>query len=260
MKRWLAIIAVVGITVALLAVRHGCRATGERERSASSATRDRSPAVSLVMPNRNSEPAGSLHLAGHVVGPSGQKIAGARVWIDSLPPRATTSARDGAFEFENLIGRTYEVRALAGDLVGGPQVIRLVDQDTPMVIKLREGAYVLVTVVDATRTPIANALIRVVGDDSTTATDAKGQARITAHPGWVAVEATGRGYAPRRVSVTSASSGTTSPITIVLHEGFEVSGHVLDQDRHPIPNARIYGTRSRGGLRSGDQRRSLATA
>jgi uncharacterized GH25 family protein len=189
---------------------------------------------------RTPEPAGSLRLQGRVVGPDGKAVEGAHVWINALPVRSTKSASDGTFEFEDLLARTYEVRAQATDLIGGPQVIRVTERSAPVVIKLREGAHIFVTVIDATRAPVAGATVRVIGTDSLTTTDAKGQARVTAHPGWVAIEATGRDYAPRRVSVTSASSGTTARITIVLHKGFELSGHVVDQDRKPIPNARIY--------------------
>ncbi|MDB4953057.1 MAG: hypothetical protein JWO36_626 [Myxococcales bacterium] len=258
MRRWLAVITIVGASAGLLTIRRGCGTSSSREHSASHAPPNRSHTLSVAMPAHNSEPAGSLRLAGRVVGPDAQVIAGAQVWIDSLPPRTTMSASDGAFEFEGLLSRTYEVRALAGDLVGGPQVIRLVDHGAPMLIKLREGAHVLVTVVDAMRTPIANASVSVVGDDSAATTDAKGQARITAHPGWVAIEATGGDYAPRRVSVTSASSGTTSRITIVLHKGFEVSGRVVDQDRNPIPNVRVYARQSSGWLPFDDAEKETA--
>lgn len=149
------------------------------------------------------------------------------------------SARDGAFEIENLVSRSYEVRAQAGELVGSPQVIRLAEGSAAMVIDLREGAHVLVNVVDGTRAPVASASVRVIGSGSTATTDADGKATVTTHPGWIAIEATGRGYAPRRVSVT-ASTGITSRVTLVLREGFEVRGRVLDQARMPIPNACVY--------------------
>lgn len=191
------------------------------------------------MSHRPSEPAGNLRLAGRVVDADGQGVAGAVVGIDSLPARTVTSARDGAFEIENLVSRTYEVCAQAGELVGGPRVIRLAEHSAPMVINLREGAHVLVNVVDATRAPIASASVRVIGSGSNVPTDAGGKATITTHPGWIAIEATGHGYAPRRVGVT-ASTGITSSVTIVLREGFEVRGRVLDEARTPVPNARVY--------------------
>lgn len=258
MRRWLAIITIVGVTVGLLAMRRGCGSTRSREHSGSNTYTAGSRSRSGVMSSRNSEPAGSLRLAGRVVGPDGQAVEGAHVWINSLPQRSTTSASNGTFEFEDLLGRTYEVRAQAADLIGGPRVIRVMERSAPVVIKLREGAHILVTVIDATRAPVANATVRAIGTDSLTTTDATGQARVTAHPGWVAIEATGRDYAPRRVSVTSASSGTTARITIVLHKGFELSGHVVDQDRKPIPNARIYARQESGMLTFDDDETEAA--
>jgi len=183
---------------------------------------------------------------GRVVGVDGRGVAGARVWTDSRPEPATTSAPDGSFELEGLPGRTYEVRAQAGELVGGPQPTRFVDGGAPIVITLREGAHVLVSVVDAARAPVANAMVRVIGNDPATTTDAHGQARFTVHPGWITIEATGQGYAPRRVSDVTAPSGATSRITIVLHAGFAVSARVLDEDRRPIPNVRIYARQGSG--------------
>jgi Carboxypeptidase regulatory-like domain len=66
------------------------------------------------MSHRRSEPAGSLRLAGRVVDATGQGVASARVWIDSLPVHTVTSDRDGMFELESLLSRSYEVRAQAG--------------------------------------------------------------------------------------------------------------------------------------------------
>ncbi|HLL23755.1 MAG TPA: hypothetical protein VK427_16565 [Kofleriaceae bacterium] len=159
--------------------------------------------------------------------------------IDSLPARTVTSARDGTFEIENLVGRTYEVRAQAGELFGGPQVIRLAEGSAPMTIEVHEGARVLVNVVDVTRAPVARSSVRVIDGATAATTDADGRTTLTAHPGSLAIEATARGYAPRRVSVT-ASTGVTSRVTIVLREGFEVSGRVVDQARTPVPYARVY--------------------
>ena len=141
------------------------------------------------MPHRPSEPSGNLRLVGRVVGADGQGVAGALVRIDSLPARTTTSARDGAFEIENLVSRSYEVRAQTGELVGGSQVIRLAEGSAPMVIDLREGAHVQVNVVDATRAPVASASVRVIGSASAATTDVDGKATITTHPGWIAIEA-----------------------------------------------------------------------
>ncbi len=179
-----------------------------------------------------------MRLTGQTVDAAGRGVANASVWIDS---QAVTSDHDGRFALETLIGRSYEVRAQAGDLIGGPQVIRSTSHSEPMMIELRDGPCVMVTVVDVTRAPIANASVRVIGmtgNAPATTTDAAGKARVTTHPGHIAIEATSGGMAPGEGSAVAWSGATR--VTIVLREGFEVSGRVLDEARTPIPNARIY--------------------
>ncbi len=165
-------------------------------------------------------------LVGQVVDAEGHAVVGASVWIES---NAVTSDRDGGFAIENLLERSYEVRAQAGDLIGS-RVIRVTAHSEPLVIELNEERHVMVTVVDASRVPIANAALRVIGSDHVVATDAKGRARITTHPREGELEITAAGYAPRRVSVAD---------TIVLREGFAVSGRVVSDAGAPIANARV---------------------
>jgi hypothetical protein len=176
-----------------------------------------------------------MRLTGQTVDASGRGVADATVWIDS---QTVTSDRYGRFALENLIGRSYNVRAQVGDLIGGPQVIRVTPHSEPMMIELREGPHVMVTVVDMTRAPIANASVRVIGSASVTTTDAAGTTRLTTHPGNLAIEATSEGFAPGEGRAVACSG--TCRVTIVLREGFVVSGRVLDEARRPIANARIY--------------------
>src|SRR4051812_10429313 len=112
MKRWIAIVIVVGV-VGGLAIRRGGGASNSHESSATHPRQDRAPRLSVAMPSPNTEPVGNLRLGGRVVGPDGRGIAGAVIQIDSVPQRTTTSASEGAFEFEGLLSRTYEVRAKA---------------------------------------------------------------------------------------------------------------------------------------------------
>lgn len=176
-----------------------------------------------------------MRLTGQTVDASGRGVADATVWIDS---QTVTSDRDGRFALEDLIGRSYNVRAQVGDLIGGPQVMRVTPHSEPMVIELREGPHVMVTVVDMTRAPIANASVRVIGSASVTSTDAAGTTRLTTHPGNLAIEATSEGFAPGEGSAVACSG--TCRVTIVLRAGFVVSGRVFDEARTPIANARIH--------------------
>ncbi|MEO6774821.1 MAG: carboxypeptidase regulatory-like domain-containing protein [Kofleriaceae bacterium] len=173
-------------------------------------------------------------LVGRVEDAEGHAVAGASVWIES---NAVTSDRHGGFAIENLVGRSYEVRAQAGDLIGGSRVIRLTEDSEPLVIELSEGRHVIVTVVDASRAPIANASLHVIGSDHVVATDASGTARITTHPREGELEVSAAGYARRRVSDVD---------TVVLREGFAVSGRVVDEPGAPIANARVCAWSSMG--------------
>jgi uncharacterized GH25 family protein len=202
------------------------------------------------MSKRDPEPAGSFRIAGRVVGPNGVTVAGADVSIDSIPRREAVSSADGTFVFEKLISRSYEIRAKAGELIGGPQMFRPTANSAPVVISLREGAHIFVTVVDAANAPVVNAEVRIVGEDAIAVTDEKGEAKVTTHPGWVALEATAENRAPRRVHMPL---GSTARITIVLHEGFAVSGRVVDEERKPIANARIHAVQSSSMLATSEE-------
>lgn len=118
------------------------------------------------MAHREQSSVGGLRLVGRIVDRNGAGVPGAHVWIHARPHRSTTSDRDGSFAFEDLTSRTYEVRALAGDLIGGTHVVRLVASTPPMVVEMGEGAHVLVSVLDAARAPVADAMLRIVDSGS----------------------------------------------------------------------------------------------
>jgi hypothetical protein len=140
-------------------------------------------------------------------------------------------------------------------MIGGPQVFRPKTGGAPVVVSMREGAHILVTVVDVAGAPIVNADVRVVGEDAITVTDEKGDATVTAHPGWVAVEAVAAKRAPRRISIPLGSAGSIARIKIVLHEGFTVSGRALDEERKPIANVRIVPIQTSAMLTDSDEDR-----
>lgn len=195
------------------------------------------------MSSRRAEPAGRLRLEGRVVDAAGSGISGAKVWIDE---QAVTSERDGAFVFDRLVRRSYEVRAVAGDRIGGPRVIAVAPRSAPVVIELADAPRVRVRVVDTTRAPIANAGVRVIGHDAAVSTDTDGMGTLAAHRGDGTIEATAPGYSPRRTGIFVTASGIAEHATIVLCEGFAVTGRVLDEARGPIPNARIRAMASDG--------------
>jgi uncharacterized GH25 family protein len=194
------------------------------------------------MSDRESEPRGTFRIAGRVVRQNGLGVAGADVFIDSVPRRKATTDADGAFAFENLLSRTYEIRATSGHLVGGPQPFRPTAHSAPVLISLREGAQIFVTVVDSQSLPIANARIRLLNEGVSAVTDENGQAKVTANAGWVTLEAVGEKRAPRHLSI-AVGAGIVR-VSIVLREGFVIRGRVLDDARNPIPGARVYALQS----------------
>src|SRR5688500_13309590 len=87
---------------------------------------------------------GPLTLEGQVVGPDGKGVAKAEVWLGSVPPRTTVSEDDGSFQFDKLVGRSYALSAKSGDLIGGPIMHKLTDKSDPAVLRVSEGAAVIV--------------------------------------------------------------------------------------------------------------------
>src|SRR5690348_1719219 len=59
------------------------------------------------------DPKGTLRLEGQVVDADDHPVAGATVVIGSNPPRTATTEADGAFAFDALVPRAYQVLARA---------------------------------------------------------------------------------------------------------------------------------------------------
>ena len=187
----------------------------------------------------DTDPDGPLVLEGQVQGPDGAGVGGATVWLGSVPPRSTTSEADGTFSFDKLVGRTYALTASTSDLVGGPVSYKLTEKSDPVVIRIGEGATVLVTVTGDEGKPIAGATVKQ-GKESSATTDDKGIATLKpVRPGWVGVVASADGYADDTGFTTVGSAGATGAIAIQLKKGFFVSGHVVDDRGKAIAKARV---------------------
>lgn len=190
----------------------------------------------------DTDPSGPLRMEGQVLGPDGKGVAGAEVWLASVPPRSTKTEDDGGFAFDKLVGRTYALTASSGELVGGPVMYKLTGSSDPVVVRLGEGASVIVTVTDASKKPLEGVDV-MVGDLSrkTARTDAKGEVTLRpVRPGWVYVQATASGFAPGSGSATVGSAGATGRVAITLKKGFAVSGRVIDEAGKPIAKARVF--------------------
>ncbi len=192
----------------------------------------------LLDPDRE----GAGRLEGQVVGPDGKGVGGADVWLSSVPARRTKADDDGSFAFDKLVERTYQLSARAGELIGGPVTYKLTAKSDPVVVRVGEGASIVVTVVDEARQPIAGAEVRggERAERGLVKTDAKGEATLKpVHPGYVAVTAAAQGHAPGGGFTTLGSPGAVGRLTVTLRKGFPVSGRVIDEGGAPVARARV---------------------
>ena len=204
------------------------------------------------------DPEGPLQLDGQVLRPDGKGAGGAEVWLSTVPPRRVTAEDDGTFTFDKVVGRTYQVTAKQGDLVGGPVTYKLTASSDPLVIRLLEGVTVIASVTDDAKQPIEGAVVRA-GESGEAKTDAKGEATLRpVRPGWIAVAASAEGYAPGSAFTTIGSPGGTGRVAIVLRKGYRVAGRVIDEAGKPIPRVKVFIAGEAWGL--DDDARDRATA
>ena len=185
---------------------------------------------------------GQVRLEGQVVGPDGKGVAGADVWLSSVPPRRAKSDEDGSFAFDKLVERTYQLSAKHGEQIGGPVTYRLTAKSDPVVVRLAEGASVVVTVVDEAQQPVAGAEVRggQPAERAAATTDAKGEATLRpVHPGYVSVLVAAQGYAPGGGFTTIGSPGAVGRLKVTLRKGYPVSGRVIDEAGAPVGRAKV---------------------
>nr|HPH67863.1 carboxypeptidase-like regulatory domain-containing protein [Kofleriaceae bacterium] len=107
------------------------------------------------------DPKGDLPLEGVVFDAQDKPVAGAIVALSSNPPRTVASGDDGTFTFPDLVGRSYTVTARAAAGVAGPVTARLTGKSEPLVLHLRPGGEVAVTVVGPDAKPIDGATVEL---------------------------------------------------------------------------------------------------
>jgi len=246
----LALVA-VGIAAWLFFRHHGDHSNGKGTADRASnkvpslatqhAARSEAPSARSAMWDLDLDPEGPLQLEGQVVDADGHGVAGAEVWLGSVPPRTAKTEGDGTFSFDKLVGRTYRMTARSGNEIGGPIAYKLTDKSDPAILQLAGAAKVIVSVQDDQHKPIANATVKVDEEDSITAkTGADGTTAVgPVHPGWVGVHASADGFAPNAGFTSVGSANSTGRIDVVLHAGIAVSGHVVDESGKPVGKARV---------------------
>ena len=189
---------------------------------------------------------GTLRLEGIVLDAAEQPVAGAIVTVSANPPRTVESGDDGSFFVDKLVGRPYTLVARAPQGIAGPVTARLTATSDPVTLRLRPGASVEVTVIDAvTRAPIDGATIELRDLETITATTgADGKALLTQVPsGWQTAVAWAPGYGKTFTGVAVARQSGAEPVlereTISLRRGAAVSGTVLAVDGTAIEGASV---------------------
>ena len=183
------------------------------------------------------DPVGTLRLEGQVVGEADHPVAGATVVLVANPPRSVTTQADGSFLFEHLVGRSYTLLARAPGGVAGPVTARLTENTEPIVLHLRAGATVAVTVVGSDGKPVDAATVELRGDDLQSETTRAGVVTFKpVLPGPYDIVAYAPGSAKRykRVRVSGELA-----IKLALVNGAAVSGRVVDSDGNRVAAARV---------------------
>jgi uncharacterized GH25 family protein len=184
------------------------------------------------------DPKGTLRLEGQVVDEHDKPVAGATVVLSSNPPRTAKSEDDGGFVFDALVGRPYTLTARAAQGVAGPVTSKLTEKSDPVVLQLRAGAKVTVTVTGEAGKPVDNATVELRSADVLRQTTKAGATTFApVVPGGYQLAAWAEGRARTLQWLQVGPGETAAKITLVA--GARVSGRVIDQGGKPIAGARV---------------------
>lgn len=191
----------------------------------------------------DNDPKGALRIEGQVLDEQNAPVAHAMVAIDTNPPTVVETEGDGAFVFEGLIRRDYQIEATAGSRYAGRARLRLSEQTEPITLHMHEGGSALVTVTDrASATPIEGAEVELRSVLTWTATtDAHGVAKLMGlGAGSSPLVVRAKGYAEATAMLrTSGSPDLVEHLALSLAHGAALSGRVVDDTGKPIAHARV---------------------
>jgi uncharacterized GH25 family protein len=184
------------------------------------------------------DPKGTLRLEGQVVDADDKPVAGATVVLSSNPPRTATSEEDGGFAFDALVGRPYTLSARATQGVAGPVTAKLTEKSEPVVLQLRPGAKVTVSVQSSDGKPVENATVELRATDVLRQTTKAGATTFSpVVPGGYQIAAWAEGRARTMQWLQVGPGETTAKVTLVA--GARVSGRVVDEAGKGIIGARV---------------------
>jgi uncharacterized GH25 family protein len=184
------------------------------------------------------DPKGTLRLEGQVIDADEHPVAGATVVLGSNPPRTLTTEGDGGFAFDGLVGRPYTLIARAPQGIAGPVTARLTSKSDPVILHLRPGAKVTVSVVGIDGKPIDGATVELRGTDYQKQMTKAGATTFAAViPGGYQVAAFADGLATSHTFLEVGAGDNT--VKLMLVAGAPVAGRVVDDNGHGVAGARV---------------------
>lgn len=187
------------------------------------------------------DPTGTIRLEGQVIDAKDQPVGGARVAIDSNPPKTVVSEADGSFALEGLIARDYALEATAEAGYAGPVRVRLGTKPEPVTLRIKPAGTVEV-VVTAEDKPVAGATVEFRSSLLWSAqTGPDGVAKLTGVGAvWAPLAVIAEGYSPVATMLwSSGDPAAPTRVTVALAKGAPVSGTVVDEAGKPVGGARV---------------------
>jgi uncharacterized GH25 family protein len=160
--------------------------------------------------------------------------------VSSNPPRTVTSEADGSFAIPGLVARQYTLVARAPQGVAGPVTAKLTEKSDPVVLHLRPGAKLAVTVTDEAGKAVDGATVELRGIDvvrQTTKAPSGDTTFASVAPGGYQLAAWSEGKA-RTLQWINIGAGDADA-KLVLVAGAKVSGRVVDDKGSGVAGARV---------------------
>lgn len=204
------------------------------------------------------DPRGDLRLEGQVIDSASKGVAGATVIVNSAPPRIVKSEDDGSFAIDGLIARPYTLVARAPTGVAGPITAQLTAKSEPVILKLRAGGTLTVTVT-ANGKPV-DATVELRSNDQfgeLTAEATGGVAKFVAvPPGSYQIAASAAGMAKTFQWIGIGSGNYEARLS--LSSGAAVSGRVVDDRGVAVAGARVRASGASDWSQQGSDRLDAA--
>ncbi|MEO8698852.1 MAG: carboxypeptidase regulatory-like domain-containing protein [Kofleriaceae bacterium] len=202
------------------------------------------------------DPRGALTLEGQVIDADDHPVKGAIVALSSNPPRTATSEEDGGFSFDGLLARPYTVVARAPAGIAGPITAKLTAKSDPIVLKLRPGAKLTVTVTAAGKPIEATVELRGIDEQRELAKAGTAVFPVVA-PGGYQIATWAEGMAQTLQWIQIGAGDAEAKVALV--PGAPVSGRVVDERGNGVGGARVRYSGASDWSQQGNDRLDGAT-